>query len=54
MNNEQLKLILNLINVVSQRGAIRADEMTAVGQIHDMIVRQMQENETKVQEKADD
>ena len=43
MNNEvgfnvaDLKAVLQIINVVSSRGAIRANEMSAVGDLFDRI-----------------
>ncbi|CAB4133672.1 hypothetical protein UFOVP257_394 [uncultured Caudovirales phage] len=39
---QDLVLLMNLVRVTAERGAIKAEEMTAVGAVHDKLLKFLQ------------
>jgi len=49
---QDLTLVANIINVISQRGAIRAEEMSTVGAFYEKLVKFLQQNGVKTTAEA--
>lgn len=51
---QDLQNVLVVIDLACSRGAIRAAELTTVGQLHDRILNFVKQNTTPTQENAQD
>ena len=47
LNLNDLKILAQLIDVASRRGLFGAAEMTAIGQLHEKLIQEIQQQEPK-------